>query len=415
MSEENKELLARIGQLAGQINRHKSQQSTTSPKIHYSRHTHGHSTVLYSPRGKYRGGRLPAVHRNRSLQLNKPSTPTESDDATSGPLDANNWVSKTDRHRQLINANVYEQQVQNRSRAIEESRRRKVKQRELREKMRLKAFLQSHGTCAVSTGPDVAQSRNEVLIDGMRFRVMDGGKKLSKVMDDLQSTPATPKIVNIAGVEFHRTKTGNLVAHRVVQAHRRTGTMKKMNKACKMFSTTGSCPKGPLCRYQHDPNKVAVCKEFVKEGRCAKGDGCDLSHELRAERMPDCLHFGKGFCAKADCVYTHSKAAAGAPVCEAFGLLGYCEKGGECGERHVYECPEFSNTGRCRTKGCKLAHRERASVLRAHAKADEAMEDLSSDEEAVDSDDVDSDEVAEFIDADSDGSDSEGVEAFLPV
>lgn len=154
---------------------------------------------------------------------------------------------------------------------------------------------------------------------------------------------------------------------------------------------------------------------MLKEGKCASGEACDLSHDLTPERVPNCLHFAKGNCAKAECPFTHSKAPPGAPVCRPFGMLGYCDKGGECEERHVFECPDFSNTGRCKTKGCKLLHRERASVLRAQARSDDNMDDVSSDDEGAHSDDVDSDEVAEFIDADSDMSDNEDAQEFIAV
>lgn len=102
------------------------------------------------------------------------------------------------------------------------------------------------------------------------------------------------------------------------------------------------------------------------------------------------------------------KVSPAAPVCRSFGIYGYCEKGASCPERHVFECPDFSNTGVCKSKGCKLPHRERASVLRKTASkdpdtGDSAMEDFSSDEESVHSDDVDSDEVDEFIGQDGDG------------
>lgn len=160
---------------------------------------------------------------------------------------------------------------------------------------------------------------------------------------------------------------------------------------------------------------MAACKDFLKDGKCARGESCDLSHELTAERVPNCLHFAKGHCTNPDCHYTHSKADPGAPVCEAFGFRGYCERGAACTGRHVFECPDFSNTGSCKNKGCKLLHRERASVLRTNAKADEEMEDLSSEDEPADSDDVDSDEVAEFIDADSDDSDFEKDMDFIRV
>lgn len=165
----------------------------------------------------------------------------------------------------------------------------------------------------------------------------------------------------------------------------------------------------------HDADKVAVCKDFLKEGKCGNGESCDLSHDITPERVPNCLHYAKGHCAKADCVYTHSEAAPSAPVCEAFGFCGFCEKGANCANRHVFECPDFANTGVCRNKRCKLQHRERASVLRSISKPDEVMEDVSSDEGAVDSDDVDSDDVAELIEADSDDSDFENPKDFLPV
>jgi hypothetical protein len=178
--------------------------------------------------------------------------------------------------------------------------------------------------------------------------------------------------------------------------------------------TVGSCTKGPMCRYLHIPDKVAICREFLKDGNCSLGASCDLSHDARAERVPNCLHHAKGNCTNADCVFTHSKAAAGAPVCKDFGYYGYCDRGAACTERHVYECPDFSNTGQCRNKGCKLLHRERASVLRNQAKADAMIEDISSDEEPADSDDVDSDEVTEFIEAD-DNSDFENPKEFLAI
>lgn len=97
------------------------------------------------------------------------------------------------------------------------------------------------------------------------------------------------------------------------------------------------------------------------------------------------------------------KVSPGAPVCRSFGIYGYCEKGAKCPERHAFECPDFSNTGICKSKGCKLPHRERASALRKAITTKDAtgaveMEDVSSDDgESVDSDDVDSDEVDEFI------------------
>ncbi|EWZ50970.1 hypothetical protein FOQG_08623 [Fusarium oxysporum f. sp. raphani 54005] len=432
MSEEERELLARISQVAGQINRHKNQQagSRGSPSHHPAHHrqnSYRHASSPYPARHN-RIGRHPTAHHHRTLHLNGDNS-TASRSASSGAETPPGWVSRTDRHRQLINANVYEKETQNRAKAIEQTRQRKISGRRQREKAQFNEFLKHQATASsAQTNP---ADRNVLTIEGAQFRVMDGGKKLVKIPDALNSSSRTPKFATVAGVKFYRTKTGNLVANRFVNDQRyevlfsetklltglrRTGAVKKINQPCKIFSTTGSCTKGPRCRYIHDPNKVALCKDILKDGQCVNGESCDLSHDMTPERTPNCLHYAKGHCAKADCPYTHSKASPAAPVCRNFGFNGYCEMGAECTDRHVFECPDFSNTGRCKVKGCKLPHRERASVLRNKTNAaGEPLGDISSDDEAADSDDVDSDEVAEFIDADSDLSDFEEQKDFLSI
>jgi len=167
----------------------------------------------------------------------------------------------------------------------------------------------------------------------------------------------------------------------------------------------GSCTNGPRCRYIHDPAKVAVCVEFLLKGSCPSGDSCDLSHELTPQRTPTCLHFAKGNCSNPNCRYTHIRVSSTAPVCRDFGIYGYCDKGLNCEERHVHECPDFSNTGKCTTKGCKLPHRHKASVMRANTGSAEEESDVSSDEddEEIDSDDVDSDDLDGEFFGDEDG------------
>ncbi|KAF4455460.1 hypothetical protein F53441_2250 [Fusarium austroafricanum] len=417
MSEEERELLARISQVAGQINRHKSQQSSSrnSPNHHPAHHrqnSYRHASSPYPTRHN-RIGRPLAAHHHRTLHLNGDNS-NASRSASSGAETPPGWVSRTDRHRQLINANVYEKDTQNRAKAIEQTRQRNISGHRQREKAQFNEFMKHQATApSAQTNP---AGRNVLTIEGVQFRVMDGGKKLVKIPDAPNSSSRTPKSAIVAGVKFYRTKTGNLVANRFVNDQRRSGAVKKINQLCKIFSTTGSCTKGPRCRYIHDPNKVALCKDILKDGQCVNGESCDLSHDMTPERTPNCLHFAKGHCAKADCPYTHSRTSPAAPVCRDFGFNGYCEKGAECTDRHVFECPDFSNTGRCKVKGCKLPHRERASVLRNIANADgEPLGDISSDDEAADSDDVDSDEVAEFIDADSDLSDFEEKKDFLSI
>jgi len=426
----------------------------------------------YQPRG-YRVGK-PASYRHRSLVLNGSGQTGRPDAESASASDAStsSWVTKTDRHLQLISSSVYEKDAQARSKAIEETRRRKRQQRDSQERSKLFnhfSHVANGGGAGAANG--TAASRYEVVLDGVRFYVTKNGSKLVKVpgwstrppsvpersthsrQDDLNPAGATPKTAVVGGVKFYRSKNGNLYRHGIVKAQRyvsrtpggrplilpfdsHSGAVKKINQPCKIFSTTGtslsrrsilfysargstdhgkgvadivdfvtgSCSHGPRCRYIHDASKVAVCKDALQKGHCSDGDLCDLSHDLTPERTPHCLHFAKGNCTNPSCRYAHVQVSPGSLVCRPFGIYGYCEKGAGCSERHAIECPDFSNTGTCKNKKCKLLHRERASVLRKataerDSKPETEMADLSSDDESesADSDDVDSDEVEEFI------------------
>lgn len=210
---------------------------------------------------------------------------------------------------------------------------------------------------------------------------------------------------------------------------RKTGDVKKINEPCRTFTTTGifipepyiyvefprgpglqlitslgSCSKGPRCRYIHNPSKVAACKEFLLKGACPSGDSCDLSHDLTPERTPACLHFAKGNCSNPNCRYAHVRVSPTALVCRPFGIYGYCERGASCDLRHANECPDFSNTGTCPTRGCKLPHRHKASLMRTNTPSavDESSDISSEEDEEIGSDDVDSDDLEEFF-GDEDG------------
>lgn len=514
MSAEEQEMLAKISQLAGmsppfcpsrspsngsphagQINRRKNQQAGFAPSAP-QHHPAQHRTVSapdrlmnfninnpqeasrhrggghFQPRG-YRVGK-PAPHRHRTLVLNGATQP-KSDVESGAASDAStsSWVTKSDRHLQLINSNVYEKESQARLKAIEHTRAQKRQQTDDRERAKILSHFKTTATASAPHVPsDAVTKPYEVVVDGIRFYVVKNGSKLVRVpglspshvpfmnkshhdQGDNNALSATPKMATVGGVKFYRSKNGNLYRHGIVKAQRyvtsspacaaltswpfpsQFGVVKKVEEPCKLFSTTGSsliptpifestvrrfsfrstasrilltaalvstgsCLKGPKCRYVHDPAKVAVCKDFLAKGECPNGDACDLSHDLTPERTPACLHFAKGHCTNSNCRYTHAtNVSPAAPVCRPFGIYGYCDKGAACTERHVFECPDFSNTGVCKTKGCKLLHRERASVLRKNAResGDQEMADVSSDDdgESVDSNDVDSDEVEEFI------------------
>ncbi|KAK8114043.1 hypothetical protein PG999_006112 [Apiospora kogelbergensis] len=437
---EERELIAQIDNLAGRINRHKAQQTvqpaflpreSCATRVHRRSGTNtiqqgathsarGAYRVAPYPRGNYhgaRGGRAPA-YRNKTLVLNGQSRPApNADDPTPAPTtpNASSWVTKTDRHLQLINSNVYEKESQNRANAIEQTQRNLQLRRDQNEKARLLKYLGNDSSASVALASNNAAptSNYEVAVDGIRFHVTRQGSKLVRA-----------PVTTIGGVKFFRTKNGNLIRHGVAKAQRLACGVRKVNELCKTFSWTGiffsnrvinlptcgvcrlccgSCAKGPRCRYVHDPSKVAICRDWLLKGQCQKGDACDLSHDIAEERIPLCLHFANGNCRNEKCSYLHVEHSQSDLVCRSFGFCGWCDKGAGCAERHVFECPDFSNTGVCKTKGCKHLHRERASMLRKAGNKDNTaqegeMSDLSSDDDDDGaSNDIDSDEVEEFI------------------
>ena len=102
-----------------------------------------------------------------------PSTPVTSTDNA-------HWVSRTDRHKQLINANIYQKQAQSRAQAIEETRQRKLTQHKNSERTRFNQFLQhNHGSFSQN------QEQAEISIAKIRFLVRDGGKKLVRAAGKL--------------------------------------------------------------------------------------------------------------------------------------------------------------------------------------------------------------------------------------
>ncbi|KAF1912298.1 hypothetical protein BDU57DRAFT_522498 [Ampelomyces quisqualis] len=137
---------------------------------------------------------------------------------------------------------------------------------------------------------------------------------------------------------------------------------------CPAFTMTGVCSRHG-CRHLHDPDKLAICKRWLFKGICPKGDSCPLSHDSSAHNAPTCQHFQEGRCNNDNCRFSHVRVNPAALNCEAFGLLGYCEKGTECSELHAHECPQFSNTGVCPFGDkCRLGHVYRAARMRKAAR-----------------------------------------------
>lgn len=423
---DNRELEAKIAALAGRINLHKQQEQIPHHGQIFSSPGYGrgrggpswaphHGTPYGYPRGRA-GKSVPPAHRHRTLVINSVPPPAQETKVTcketisapeviDTPGSTPTWVSKRDRHMQLINTSVYDQLSQQRARSMAATLEQKQHERDLREKAKLSKHFQNTSTqyyrsAAGNTQVHGDSKVHEIQIDGIRFQVTDGGSKLIRVSGDSNPAHATPKQAKIGGVTFFRSKNGNLYRAGLIKAKKRH-EIKKIDEPCLRFTTTGSCSKGPHCRFIHNPHKVAICKDYLLKGECPFGNGCDLSHQSTPHRVPACVHFLRGNCTNEKCRYAHVRVNPAAPVCRTFARLGYCDKGAECADRHVFECPDYANKGFCRNETCRLPHVDRAGQIRKSAAAEsisasdaEKSPDLTSDEEdfdQIDSDDIDSD------------------------
>ncbi len=164
------------------------------------------------------------------------------DSGTATPTSATGWIAKRDRHNQLINSNIYEQQAQARSKAIEETRQRRALQRDDRELAKVNQFLHDmHGHQSSGSASHVAHLRRQehtIMIQDIPFRVVKGGSKLARAssepdiwpglggriglrgVDDSSLAKNTPKRAVIGGVTFLRSKNGNLYRLGAVKSKR---------------------------------------------------------------------------------------------------------------------------------------------------------------------------------------------------
>lgn len=312
-------MLERIGRLAGQINRHRNQQAGFVPPPP-QRPSHHHRTSptdsryarrarvdplkdagyysgwrrgLHPYRGAHRGGRMP-VHRNRTLVLNgngapKPADHTETDSGAASDASTSSWVTKNDRHLQLINSSVYQKESQSRVQALEQTRQQKLAMKNKQERAALLNHLNRTGGGHDAANKQASNGKYTINVQGVEFIVTKNGSKLVKapgsrtpvfqqsdtlltlIAGDGNSAKATPKMATIGGVKFYRSKNGNLYRHGIVKAqryvsrylgalpltityNRQSGAVKKVNVPCNQFSMTGNI----LFLHFHGPNHATV-------------------------------------------------------------------------------------------------------------------------------------------------------------
>ena len=183
------------------------------------------------PKPPGRAGR-PTGHRHRTLVVNNNgNTSSNDEDVQSG----SGWVSKRDRHVQLINTNVFDKETQARAKAMAETRRQKAIGSDRREKQKIQRFLQRNYTQPAEA--TASKVMHELILDGLQFRVMNGGSKLTRIRGESQSDvrihkvsseqtgaydsgSSTPKQATIGGVAFLRSRNGNLYRSGIVKARK---------------------------------------------------------------------------------------------------------------------------------------------------------------------------------------------------
>lgn len=156
---------------------------------------------------------------------------SSNEDENSKAQPGNGWISKRDRHMQLINTNVYDKETQARTKAMAETRAQKARHKDRREMQKIQKFL----VAVQSAEARAPQAVHELAVEGLRFRVTNDGSKLVRVrgewihvanvlrsglMDagESDSAAATPKQASIGGVTFLRSKNGNLYRSGIVKA-----------------------------------------------------------------------------------------------------------------------------------------------------------------------------------------------------
>ncbi|RUP51342.1 hypothetical protein BC936DRAFT_148648 [Jimgerdemannia flammicorona] len=381
----NAELLAQIAQLAGAINKHKIHSaghpvgrpyqppySTTyrPPAPTYS------SAKTYHPNGlplKQTAAKYPVLSANKKLVLNG-GNKTQPLSSSSHPSVLTATTSPTPTPPPITPASIPQPP---------------------------KMTTGSHHKTLILNGKQpvrnpISVTGKRIYIKGVPFVADQSGRKLIREGVDLSpSTPVrepststifTPKRLQVEGVEYVRTKSGNLV--RIELVRKRLLEIAEKRKSASTLaalrrdknknlvlgqslvhsvsssaaprrsarSTTGKCKRGPACPYIHDPARRFLCRRFL-QGTCPlTTETCPLSHAPTPHTMATCQHFQHGACKRVNCPFPHVRVNRSAPVCRAFALQGYCGLGLECRKRHVWCCPDFADTGKCPNVRCRLPH-----------------------------------------------------------
>lgn len=123
------------------------------------------------------------VHRHRSLVLNNANTANNSNHAIGPASDdtSSSWVTRNDRHLQLINSSVFQEQSEARTKAMQQTRLQKQQEKEHRERIKLMNHLKHTARPSTTPANPTSATAYEISVEGVRFRVANNGSKLVKL------------------------------------------------------------------------------------------------------------------------------------------------------------------------------------------------------------------------------------------
>lgn len=161
---------------------------------------------------------------------------------------------------------------------------------------------------------------------------------------------------------------------------------------CLYYNRFGFCRKSSSCPFTHSPHRVAICPLYLLK-KCplsqslpdaeklllkeTKGtlfskvipqsreviptNCCALSHTPDTMKLPLCSFFLRKKCVNERCLFPHINKGSAVRPCLDFVNRWYCELGPEmCSARHVYDCIDFFDTGKCtrlkKGQKCSLRH-----------------------------------------------------------
>ncbi|KAF9146527.1 hypothetical protein BG015_011573 [Linnemannia schmuckeri] len=340
---------------------------------------------------------------NKNTINNTSTTPGPLPSPASSPPKTNNfvtapgqqWIQSKGKNISLMNPSTFKKTMDAKEKSIRTAKEKKLKLMQVRAKRAqdLRRGIVTMGGQEYSKSANGRKlvmrdtSQDNIVINGVEFRMDPRGNKLVRATTATASTTATgkspsmstatpkaasiatPKQFSIGGVVYVRTHSGNLVratlvknqllekraAQQALKAKRSRMAPKKAKPFCKYYTRFGICSRSIGCPFVHSRSHLAICKKFLR-GVCPNTEAtCKLSHTPSPHTVPACVHFQRAACNKDDCVYPHVRTNPQAPICRPFATEGWCEAGINCKDRHVWMCPDFVTEAGCKKK-CGLPH-----------------------------------------------------------